>query len=161
MRRAAAALALAAAAAGHQYHASRTEAEWNSRTQRVELVASLHIDDLEELLRAETGRHIELDRDREAESLVCAYTARRIEFRGAAGEPFALRCVGIKVMRHFVEVYAEAYAAGGVVPKRMRNAILTERLADQVNQVLWRRGGAPAGPDLLFTRQKEWMDLPR
>lgn len=158
--RLAAALWLCAAGWAHQYHASRTEADWNSQTKRVEMVASLHIDDVEAMLRADSGRHVELDKDKEAEGLVCGYVARRLELRGAGGEPFAMKCIGVKVLRHFVEVYVEAYSATGVAPKRMRNGILTERLADQMNQVDWKRDGRLAAAGLVFSAKKEWGDLP-
>jgi hypothetical protein len=138
--------------AAHQFHYSRTEVNWNSSASAIEVVATLHADDIEAVLRQLHRRQIELDGDKDAEALVCAYIVRTLEFRGVR-----LRCLGMKVSVHFVDVFLEGGAARP--PQSLRNRILTEEIADQRNDVELKRDGKLLGPRIQFNSLETERDL--
>ncbi len=139
-----------AAVGAHTFHYSRTEMNWNTAARTLEIVVTLHADDIEAQLR-KTHRQLELDRDKEAEGLVCAYTAGALGLGGA-------RCIGIKVGKDSVEVYLEMGVPGGP-PARLTNRILVEELADQRNDVELKKDGRYVGPRIQFNSSETKKDL--
>ncbi len=138
--------------AAHKFHYSRTEVNWNSGASTIEVVTTLHADDIEAVLRQLHQRHIELDGDKDAEALVCSYAVRTLEFRGVR-----LRCLGMKVGVHFVDVFLEGAAARP--PRSLRNRILTEEIAGQRNDVELKRDGKLLGPRIQFNSLETERDL--
>ncbi|MBL8237836.1 MAG: hypothetical protein JNM66_10485 [Bryobacterales bacterium] len=135
-------LCLCASLEAHKFHYSRTEINWNTAARRVEIIATLHADDIETRLR-QSHAQLELDRDKRAEKLVCAYTAGALAL--GALRP---RCIGMKVGRDYVDVYLEA--AVEAPPKVLTNRILIENLPDQRNDVELRKDGKLLGPRIQF-----------
>lgn len=134
-------LGVCAAMGAHTFHYSKTEINWNTAAKTLEIVATLHADDIEAFLR-KTHRQLELDRDKQAEPLVCGYTMQALEMSGA-------RCIGIKVNRDYVDVFLEL-ALPGAPPARLTNRILIEDLADQRNDVELKKDGRYIGPRIQF-----------
>lgn len=149
--RLAAAVLLCASVEAHKSHYSRTEINWNTAAHTLEVVATLHADDIEALLR-KTRRQIELDRDKDAERLVCAYTIEALELPA-----IRLRCLGMKVSRDFVEVFLEAPVKNP--PRSLRNRILIEDLPDQRNDVELKKDGKFLGPRIQFNTSETRKDL--
>lgn len=135
-------LLLCASMDGHKFHYSRTEINWNTAARTLEFIVTLHADDMEAFLR-KSHRQLEIDRDREAESLVCAYTLRALDLG-----PVRARCVGMKTGRDFVDVFLEA--AIQTPPATLTNRILIEDISDQRNDVELKRDGKPTGPRIQF-----------
>lgn len=150
--RAAVLLFLCVPLGAHKFHYSKTEINWNSVAKSVEIVATLHADDIEAQLR-KTRRQLELDRDKDAELMVCAYVVSALDLPGVR-----LRCLGMKVSRDFVDVFLEGPA--GTPPKTLTNRILTEEIEDQRNDVELKRDGKLTGPRIQFNTSETRKTLP-
>lgn len=135
----------------HKFHYSRTEINWNSQAKTLEIVATLHADDIEAQLR-KSRNQLEIDRDKEAEALVCAYVMQALEL-----PPVRLRCLGMKVGRDFVDVFLDGPAPAP--PKSLTNRILTEDFPDQRNDVELKRDGKWSGPRIQFNSSETRKDL--
>lgn len=135
----------------HKFHYSRTEINWNSAARTLEIIATLHADDIEAHLR-QSHAQLEIDRDKQAEKLVCAYTIKALDM--AALRP---RCIGMKVSRDYVDVYLEA--AANTPPKTLNNRILIESLPDQRNDVELKKDGKLLGPRIQFNTSETRKDL--
>lgn len=144
-------LLVCASLGAHQFHYSKTEINWNTAAKTLEIIATLHADDIEAELR-KTHPQLEIDRDKQAEALTCAYTVQAL---GLA--PLKPRCIGIKVAREFVDVYLEAPISSP--PKSLTNRILTADLPDQRNDVELRRDGKLTGPRIQFNSSETKKDL--
>jgi hypothetical protein len=142
---------LCASLQAHKFHYSKTEINWNSAAKTLEIVATLHADDIEAHLR-KTHKQLELDRDKESEPLLCAYTIQALDL----GQ-YKPRCIGIKVSRDYVDVFLEAPVS--TPPKSLRNRILTEDLPDQRNDVELKKDGKFTGPRIQFNTSETRKDL--
>jgi hypothetical protein len=151
VRRTEALLLLWASLGAHTFHYSKTEINWNTAARTLEMIVTLHADDLEAELR-KAHPQLELDRDKEAEPLSCAYAVKALDL--ARLRP---RCIGIKVSRELVEVYLEAAAAAP--PARLSNRILIDDLPDQRNDVELRKDGKLAGPRIQFNTSETRKEL--
>ncbi|MFN0100572.1 MAG: DUF6702 family protein [Bryobacteraceae bacterium] len=140
--RLAAMLLMYASLEAHKFHYSKTEINWNTANKTLEIIATLHADDIEAFLR-KTHAQLELDRDKQAESLVCAYTVQALDL--ADIRP---RCLGMKVSRDFIDVFLEAGI--NTPPENLTNRILIEDLPDQRNDVELKRDGKLLGTRIQF-----------
>jgi len=127
-------LLMCASLTAHKFHYSKTEINWNTTNKTIEIIATLHADDIEALL------HLDLDRPATAEPLVCAYTIKALALKA--------RCLGMKVNRDFIDVFLEA--AIKTPPDKLTNRILIEDLPDQRNDVELRKDGKLVGPRIQF-----------
>ena len=59
-------LLLCTALGAHKFHYSKTELNWNTTNKSLEIIATLHAEDIETLLR------LDLDNPKQAEPQVCA-----------------------------------------------------------------------------------------
>ena len=151
MRRSVLLTLVCASLGAHTFHYSKTEINWNTAAKTLEIVATLHADDIEAHLR-NTHKQLELDRDKESESLVCAYTIQALDLT-----QFKPRCIGIKVNRDYVDVFLEAPI--NTPPKSLRNRILIEDLPDQRNDVECKKDGRYTGPRIQFNTSETRKDL--
>lgn len=149
--RAAILLVLCIPLGAHKFHYSKTEINWNSYAGSVEVVVTLHAEDLEQQLRKKRPQ-LELDRDAEAETLVCAYVAASLVFPSTP-----LRCLGMKVGRDFVDVFLEGAAPRP--PSSLTNRLLVDSLDDQRNDVELRRDGKLTGPRSQFNTSETKKNL--
>ncbi|MBI2687274.1 MAG: hypothetical protein HYX27_13225 [Acidobacteria bacterium] len=138
-------------AEAHQFHYSKTEINWNTAAKTLEIIATLHADDIEAVLR-KTHAQLEVDRDKQAESLVCAYVLKSFELRSVRP-----RCLGMKVGRDFIDVFLEARVEAP--PKSLRNRILIEQIAGQRNDVELKKDGKLLGPRIQFNTSEIRKDL--
>ena len=125
-------LLLCTALGAHKFHYSKTELNWNTTNKSLEIIATLHAEDIETLLR------LDLDNPKQAEPQVCAYTSKALNIKA--------RCIGIKISRDFIDVFLEAQAP----PANLTNKILIENLPDQRNDVELKRDGKLLGPRIQF-----------
>jgi hypothetical protein len=137
----------------HQFHYSATEINWNANELTLEIIATLHADDIEALMKTRTGRSIELGSDSEA--LVCRYVSEVFAVRGTA-----LRCLGMKVGREFIDVYLEGKPGTGRPPRYLRNQILLRELSDQKNQVILKKDGKRVAVVMTFEDGDDWKIIP-
>lgn len=135
----------------HTFHYSKTEINWNTAAATLEIIATLHVDDIEVQLR-KSHPQIEIDRDSEAERLLCAYVAAALELSARRH-----RCIGAKPGREFVDVFLELPVSAP--PRTLRNRILIEDLPDQRNDVELKKDGKLLGPRIQFNSSETRRDL--
>jgi hypothetical protein len=148
LRRTDALLLACACLQAHTFHYSKTEINWNTTAKTLEIIVTLHADDIEAELR-KSHPQLELDRDKQAEPLTCAYAAKALDLKA--------RCIGIKVSRDFVDVFLEAPVL--TPPARLSNRILIDALPDQRNDVELRKDGKLTGPRIQFNTSETRKDL--
>ena len=142
---------------GNAYHKtatalnSKTELNWNTAAKTLEIVATLHAVDIDARLR-KTHKQIELDRDKESEPHLCAYTIQALDLA-----PLKPRRIGIKVSRDYVDVFLEAPVS--TPPQSLHNRILIEDLSGQRNDVELKKDGRSTGPRIQFNTSETRKDL--
>ena len=131
-------VALVLTASAHGVHASLTSITFVPESKSLEIVMVMSADDIETVLRRDTGKQVEVDRN--AESLVAAYLAKTVELRDAASVKLPLKWVGMEVSVQKITAYLEAKASGPDGLK-IRNDLLFDLLKDQVNILSVKRAG--------------------
>lgn len=130
----------AAAAWAHGVHASLTTIQYVPESKSLEIVMVMSADDVEAVLRRDTGKQIEVDR--EADRFVFDYLRKCFEIRPARQEtPLPLKWVGMEVSVQKITAYLEVKAPEGPDRLRIRHDLLFDFLPDQVNILSVRRAG--------------------
>ena len=138
------------AAAAHKYYTSLAQVEYNAEEKTVEVTLRVFADDLELALTRRAGREVSLDRTKDADRLVLAYLRDTFKIRNRDGEAKALKWVGMELRAGVAWLYVEAEMPEGLAGARLRDHVLFELFAEQVNTVSVRYQGAKA--DLIFAR---------
>jgi len=136
------------AAAAHKYYTSLAQVEYNVEEKTVEVTLRVFADDLELALTRRAGREVSLDRTKDADRLVLAYLRDTFEIKNREGEAKALKWVGMELRAGVAWLYVEAEMPEGLAGARLRDHILFELFAEQVNTVSVRYAGKRA--DLVF-----------
>jgi len=136
------------AAAAHKFYTSLARVEYNAAEKSVEVTLRVFADDLELALKRRAGREVKLDRTKDADQLVLAYLRDTFEIRNRDGETKALKWVGMELRAGVAWLYVEAEMPEGLSGARLRDHVLFELFAEQVNTVSVRYQGARA--DLVF-----------
>jgi hypothetical protein len=141
----------------HGVHASLASIQYVEESRSIEIVMVMSADDIETVLRRDTGKQIEVDRG--AEQLVFGYMQKTLEFRSVSGAKVALRWVGMEVSVQKITAYLEAKVPDGPDGLRIRNDLLFDLLADQVNILSVKRevGGKPRASEHLFQAASKGM----
>ena len=142
--------ATTAPAAAHKYYTSLARVEYNAAEKTVEITLRIFADDLELALTRRAGGEVRLDRTEGAERLVLAYLRDTFELRNREGEGKALKWVGMELRAGVAWLYVEAEMPEGLAGARLRDHVLCELFAGQVNTVSVRYPGARG--DLVFVR---------
>ena len=142
--------ALTPAAAAHKYYTSLAQVEYNAEAKSVEVSLRVFADDLELALTRRTGRAVSLDRTKDADRLVLDYLRDTFGIRNRGGEAKALKWVGMELRAGVAWLYLEAEMPEGLAGARLRDHVLFELFAEQVNTVSVSYPGARA--DLVFAR---------
>src|SRR5215210_7532878 len=138
------------AAAPHKYYTSLARVEYNAEAGSVEISLRVFADDIELALTRRAGRKVSLDRTKDADRLVLAYLRDTFELKNRDGEAKALKWVGMELRAGVAWLYVEAEMPEGLAGARLRDHVLFELFAEQVNTVSVRYQGAQA--DLVFAR---------
>ena len=152
-------LMLAATAWAHGVHASLTSVDYNSQTKSLEITIVMTADDIETLLRRETGKQIELDRTAGAEKLVYEYLRKTLSLQSRTGDSLPLEWVGMEVRTAKLTVFVEAKAPAGPAGLKVRNELLFEMLPDQVNMLSVKRDHKGKSSDHLFQPGSGWQTV--
>ena len=151
---------VAASAWAHGVHASLTSLDYNTESKGLEITIVMTADDIETLLRRDTGKQIELDRTVGAEKLVYEYVKKCLILRAADGEQVTLEWVGMEVRTAKLTVFVEAKALPeGPSGMRVRNDLLFETLPDQVNMLAVKRDHKGKSSDHLFQPGGGWQTI--
>ena len=140
----------ASAGAAHKYYTSLAQVEYNAGSKSVEVSLRVFADDLELALTRRAGRKVSLDRTKDAASHVLAYLRDTFEIRNRDGATKTLKWVGMEVRSGVAWLYVEAEMPEGLSGARLRDHVLFELFAEQVNTVSVRYPGAKT--DLVFVR---------
>lgn len=143
----------------HGVHASLTSVDYKTQTKGLEITIVMTADDLETLLRRDTGKQIELDRTPGAETLVFEYLKKTLALRTRGGEPVLLEWVGMEVRTAKLTVFVEAKAPEGPVGMRVKNDLLFDLLPDQVNMLSVKRDHRGKSSDHLFRPGGGWQSV--
>jgi len=135
-------------AAAHKYYTSLAQAEYDAESKSMEVTLRVFADDLELALTRRAGLAVSLDRTKNADRLVLAYLRDTFEIRNRDGEAKALKWVGMELRAGVAWLYVEAEMPEGLSGARLRDHVLFELFAEQVNTVSVRYAGARA--DLVF-----------
>jgi hypothetical protein len=151
------ALAVSMTACAHGVHASLGTAQYSVASKSLEITLVFSADDLETLLRKETGKQIEVDRG--AEKLVFAYLERCLEWKSSRGATLKMAWVGLETSAQRVTAYMELKVASDELSGlRVRNDLLMDLLPDQVNMLSVRRDKSGSS-DHLFRTRGEWQTV--
>lgn len=145
-------LVAVAPAVAHPFHVTISEAEYNPRTDHLEVALRVKPVDLEEALQARFRKKVKLEKDKRADALIAKYLESVFVVRDAAGKPIPLKWVGKEVEIQRVWLYFEFPLKGKLAGAVLDNRVFLEILPDQINTVTFRRGRAQR--TLHFTRRK-------
>jgi hypothetical protein len=142
---------MSSAMLAHGVHASLASIQYVEESKSLEIVMVMSADDIETVLRRDTGKQVEVDRG--AEQLVFGYMQKTLEFRSQSGAKVPLTWVGMEVSVQKITAYLEAKVPDGPDGMRIRNDLLFDLLADQVNILSVKRtiGGKPRASEHLFS----------
>lgn len=143
----------------HNFHASLTSMDYRSDVKNLEMIVVLNADDLEKVLRLQTGREIEIDRTKDAEALVKAYVTRNFELRAPDQKPLPLHWVGMEVKTNFVYVYVETKVENGPKGVKIRDDLFRDLQSDQVNMLTMKQDGQGKSADFTFGPGVTWQTL--
>jgi len=126
----------ARAPAWHAYHASITELRYNAAKQQLELATKVFTDDFEKGLSEGRPAHVDLQTAGPAGAIVTAdYLRRTLVLKTPAGAPLALQFIGMQPEKDSYWLYSKAAVPGKVTGVQVRNAVLLDAFADQMNIV--------------------------
>jgi hypothetical protein len=135
----------------HGNHSSLTTIDYVSKTQEVQATVVLVTQDLEDFLRFQTKRPLELDRTEGVDKLVFDAVRRWLVVRDKQSRTLPWKWVGMEVKAMYVAIYLETKAptlAGATI----RNRALLDWLPSQVNQVTIRVDGTGKTSDHQFSK---------
>jgi Domain of unknown function (DUF6702) len=149
--------ALAVPVRAHPFHGSIAEAEYRRDKQLLEVAMRVHPDDLEAVLSRRAGRRIDLEKAAEADDLARRYLMERFQVRSPAGHGAELNWVGKEVTAKWAWLYFEVPLPDGLSGCRVRNEILMDVVADQVNTMNFQVG--ERRETLRFTRTASELEF--
>jgi len=124
----------------HPRHVSIAEAEWNAKTQRLEIALKVNPLDLEQALRRASNRPIDLDKSAGIDQLMQDYLARSFVVQEADGTRAKLIWVGHEADLKEAWLYFEVPLKNGPDNVRFGDGVFFELLPDQANTINFRVG---------------------
>lgn len=121
----------------HPVHASAATIDVRGDTAEVTLTVTP--EDLQEVLRREAGRALDIDTDAEVNTLAQAYAAKRFVLSGADG-PLPMTWVGCEVEPDTAHLYFEFQLPEDPRKVTVRSAMFFEVAPAQINRVQVRQG---------------------
>ena len=146
----------ASAAFAHQFHVAYTDVSFNERSGSVEVVHTLHTDDVDALLANLYQRQFDLTVP-EDEAVLRKYSEKQFWVAGADGKRLPLHWVGLTVGPETVVIYQEIADTPLNKAALIHHAVLSDFLADQTNTLNITENGAVR--TLSFTRQAQELPL--
>ncbi|WP_338766431.1 DUF6702 family protein [Massilia sp. METH4] len=149
---------LCGAATAHNYHMGLADIGYNAATGNTEIVHTYTAHDVEALLANLYGRQFDLGAEEDQEALR-RYLDKRFVLT-VDGRALPLQWVGVKASADTVTVFQEvpgtALPAGAV----LKNGVLTDFLAAQINTVNVGGSAGRAAATLTFTASQAEQRLP-
>ncbi|MDB5959181.1 MAG: hypothetical protein JWP59_475 [Massilia sp.] len=148
-------LTAGASAFAHRFHTGFTDLSVNQRSGSLEVVHTLHTDDVDALLANLYQRQFDLTHP-EDEAVLRKYIEKQFWIVGAGGKRLPLHWVGLTVGPETVVVYQEIENTPLSQANVIHHDILSDFLADQTNTLNITENGAVR--TLAFSRQA--LELP-
>jgi hypothetical protein len=152
-------VALAPGASAHRYHTSVTRLEYNAEEHLAEITVQTFADDIEAALSRRNGPagNVRLDFSKKTNALVLDYLRTVIEIKSGDAE-LELQWIGMELKGYSVWIYLQAKAPAGLSKTALRNQLLFDLFADQVNIVNVLNSGKRAS--LVFKRGDAAKEIP-
>jgi hypothetical protein len=123
-------------ARAHGTHASRTLID--AVAGELQITVNIPAAELEEYLRFQTKRQLELDRDQDAPRIVSGQLRQWLQIQDARQRPLALRWVGLQAKAQTIECFLETKAPP-LEGLRLKQTALIGWQPNWINQVVVRR----------------------
>jgi len=152
-------VALAPGASAHRYHTSVTRLEYNAEEHLAEITVQTFADDIEAALSRRSGAagNVRLDSSKKTNALVLDYLRTVFELKTGDAE-VELQWIGMELKGYTVWIYLQAKAPEGLSKASLRNKLLFDLFADQVNIVNVLNDGKRAS--LVFKRGDAAKEIP-
>lgn len=141
------------AAHGHRFHAGITDISMNARTGNTEIVHTYMSHDVEALLENLYQRQFDLS-DSDDIAVFRNYLEKQFQLKNAQGENLKVQWVGLKIDPDNVTVFQEIVKTNLPEIAVIKQATLTDFLADQVNTININHSNATRPQTLQFSRQQ-------
>jgi hypothetical protein len=147
-------------AAAHPFHVSVAEAEFNEESGHLEVALRVHPVDLEQALRCQESRPVDLDRSKGIDRMITKYVNSHFQVRDAAGNKLPCNWVGKEISIKEAWLYFEFPLDGPSGKLRVTQAFFFEHLEDQVNTINFKQ--QKRIKSLSFTRDDDtqWIEIP-
>src|SRR6476661_6948223 len=120
----------------HAYHGTLTELRYNSEKRSLELSIKVYTDDFEKALSQGQAKPVALsEAGPRPMVLTAAYLRRTLELKTTAGAPLTVQFLGMQPEKDGYWLYCKAPAPAGLAGVQLRQAMLLEVFADEVNIV--------------------------
>ena len=128
--------------ARHAYHSSITELRHNAAKKQLELSVKVFTDDFEKALSQGQPTHVNLtDAGPRPLVLAAAYLQRTLQLSTAGGAPLPLQVLGMQAEADGYWFYCKVPLPGPLAAVKLRQAVLLDAFADQMNIVNVEAGG--------------------
>lgn len=135
-------------AAGHTFHTSLMQVEFNEQEQLAEIAIQVYAHDLENILSRRSGAKVRLDKTPDVAKLTLAYLQEAVNLKNRDGQLKTYTWVGMESRADTVWLYIETKMPEGLEGAQVRNRLFFDLLSDQVNLVHLKFNGKKA--DLVF-----------
>lgn len=143
-------LCASTAASAHRFHFGMTDISYNARTESTEIVHTYTAHDIDALLLNLYGRQFDLS-DVEDQAVLRTYVERHFWLADKDGKKLPVTWVGVTADAQSVVIYQELAATPLSATAVIRQGVLVDFMAEQVNTVNLNEGGAVRS--LTFMRQ--------
>ncbi|WP_046244547.1 DUF6702 family protein [Hymenobacter terrenus] len=128
--------------ARHAYHSSITELRYNAAKKQLELSVKVFTDDFEKALSQGQPKAVSLtDAGPLPLALATAYLQRTLQASTTAGAPLPLQVLGMQAENDGFWFYCKVSLPGALPGVQLRQAVLLDVFADQMNIVNIEAGG--------------------
>jgi hypothetical protein len=139
----------------HTFFESLVDIDTNANSGKLEIVHTYTLHDLTAVLMAHTQLAINLEHP-EHEAILRHYIERNFKLR-SNGEPIDLAWVGIQINPQNIEIYQESMQKQDLAKLELKQTVLQDSLAKQINRVNFRQGQLQG--TLIFTNQNKWQSF--
>ncbi len=129
---------LSLSAAAHRYHVALANIERDA-DGRLEIEHQLVTHDVEAVLTAISGEHINLD-DERSNALLARWLGEQVQLLDRNGKPLPLQWVGFEANQHFIHIYQELDQAPPLQELQLEHSVLVNDFPGQVNTINLRDG---------------------
>lgn len=119
----------------HPFHAALAEVELNRETNSLEVALRIDAVDLEQALRTETKKPVDLDKTEDAEPLIKRYVAKEFRIRAAGKKWQSHEWIGWELEGRNAWVYFEVPVSKGVTKVEVQFSVLLNHVPRQVNML--------------------------